>query len=405
MTLPSVTTGITVSTRKLAFAALLASSTFALWFWTRNGLLACVLLLFGTIGAATAMRLAGRRRAAVADARERQVRARLDYLADIATHLDLDRRLIAALGPSDGQGIGIAPRIGRTPMQPGNSSHVLNRVEVSLPGRAPVELVEKGVDTDGNEHRFWRDRAGDFVLRTGTYRSLVPITVLEGSALTVLYFRYVGALDRERRDLRRAFRDHLVPIAVAVADLNGNNLVSAKPGRSEQPAELTPFAPARPTVDQLQRWLSVSRREARTLLQYRDEIEAGWAGVRAAYQRLPRSLCHYDVSPGNTVHADGMTTFSDFGLATVGPVGSDLHTLIRWSGPSVAEPGHTDVLMQAYLDRIHRYIPDLTLDDLVLSAWTTYYLRYTSLRLPSARHRHAYTLALHRMAELIERHG
>lgn len=77
---------------------------------------------------------------------------------------------------------------------------------------------------------------------------------------------------------------------------------------------------------------------------------------------------------------------SDFGLAGAGPVGSDLHTIIRWSGKAIDDTTHVESLVIGYLDAVRPFVSTLSLQDVRLAAWTSFFLRYTNLKYSSARH-------------------
>lgn len=61
------------------------------------------------------------------------------------------------------------------------------------------------------------------------YTAVRPLHVYVGDPVSVIYFPYVPALDRDKKALRRAFRSDMKEIAAAVADFNGHNLVQLRP--------------------------------------------------------------------------------------------------------------------------------------------------------------------------------
>lgn len=386
-----------VGPKKIAVVgAALALSALAVGIWTRGGLLVASFLLIASCGAALGIVAMQRRRRSQAEARDDQRRARQEYFDNIATHLDLDRWLIADLELADGSRPASVPTVVRTPMTPGKKSHFLNRVSVVEPGGATVDLVEKGVDSDSNEFQFWRhEYRPKFTLCADRFRSLEPVSASPGDSLSVMYFPYVPALDREQNVLRRTFRADMKTLVTAVADFNGRNMVARPEGNP------SPFVPTRPTIGSLELRLNVSTSAAQALRDSWDEVYDAWEVVSAAYERLPWCLCHNDVSPGNAVHMDGTTTLTDFGLAGVGPVGSDLHTFIRWSHKAIHDEDHVEGLLKTYVDGIRTYDRAITMDDVRLSAWSTFFLRYTNLKFSSARYPHAFSLALRRMNEII----
>ena len=166
---------------------------------------------------------------------------------------------------------------------------------------------------------------------------------------------------------------------------------------------------ARPDLDrrELQRTrsdlkarLGIAGDDASALLRSWDQAYAAWHASRATLARLPWCLCHNEVSPGNSTYNDGVLALADFGLACGGPVGSDLHTLIRRSGNAIANPVHVDGLLRAYVSRIRAYDQSISLADVRLAAWATLFLRYTNLKFSSARYPNIFSLAIQRMIEV-----
>jgi hypothetical protein len=300
----------------------------------------------------------------------------------------LDRRILARLGVPDGD-------ILRQPLAQGNSSFAVNRIDVRCDGRDVATLAEKIVAADSNEARFWR--AAEVrrpSLESECYASAQPADIIDNGASVALYLPYVPALDRDLKGRRRAFRTHIHAITAAVADLNGRNLVT-----TEAPAPV-PFPPARPTLKELQLRLNLNRSAAIALRDLWRRAHDRWETVQDSYQALPTCLNHHDVSPGNAVHVDGRTIFTDFGLAAPGPIGADLHTVIRWSGQAAHDADHVAAVIATYHERVQRYVPGVTTTQLRLAAHATYFLRYTNLKFKSARYMHAFGLALGRMLAL-----
>jgi Ser/Thr protein kinase RdoA (MazF antagonist) len=246
---------------------------------------------------------------------------------------------------------------------------------------------------------FWRQaRASRPVLRGRTFEVVEPVGVVDRDVLSALYFRYLPRLDGEIKVLRREFRGNVQVVAAAVAELNGRNLVASM---SPPLSRGNPFSAVRPSRDDLQRRLDTTRKTARGLQRSWDEAHRGWLAVRRAYERLLQCLCHRDVSPGNSVHVDATIRFADFGLAGVGRVGSDLHTLIRWSGKAMADDDHVEDLIKTYLDGLKPYVPAVTLNEVRLAAWAAFFLRYTNLKFSSARYLRTYDLAVRKMREMV----
>jgi hypothetical protein len=259
--------------------------------------------------------------------------------------------------------------------------------------------VEKAVGSDSSEIRLWRGVAdAALVLHTETYDVLEPVHRVVGEAVSVLYFPYLAELDRPRRMLRPEFRKNMHTIVAAVAEFNGRNLVAAGSGLH---LGGQPFMATRPTVAGLKVRLDVPTKAARALQRSWDAAHNDWLQLRKAYEQLPQCLCHNDVAPWNVVCRDGqMTAFSDLGLSGTGPIGSDLHTVIRWSGKYIHDAAYIADALLTYLDALSLYVTTVDLEDVRLAAWATFFLRYTDLRFSSARRLHSFELALRRMREI-----
>lgn len=353
------------------------------WIWVTDPFLAAMLVML--VGGATVIwliKLTRWRRAAQRNESD---------LEEVLRRID--RRL--ASGHLTGFPAGSSPpQVVRTRMRPGKGSLFLNRVAVTRADGTRTELVEKGVRRDSQELAFWRSvgRAG-LILNGDRYDSLLPIDAVDGRVLSALIFPYLPELNGDRKEMRREFRANAQAIVVALAEFNGRNLVPAR-----LPVARRSSAP-RPARAELESKLAVSPESATALLGSWDDAHDAWAAVKDAYERLPLCFCHNDVSGGNTVYADGITRFIDFALAGVGPIGSDLHSVIRWSGKAIDDPVHIARLLNTYLDGIRPFVT-VTLEDLRLATWAAFYLRYTDLRLTAAQHETVYRLALRRMTEL-----
>jgi hypothetical protein len=282
-------------------------------------------------------------------------------------------------------------------MRLGKSSYFLNRIDLDGASEPAPVLVEKGVANGAGELAFWCGTTWpEPILEGERYKAVRPLDIHHGKPVSVLYFPYVPALDKDTKTLRREFRTDLEQIALAIADFNGHNLT--RPGPADH-RELR-FKAARPTRSDLQVRLDLTTDDTRELLRSWDNAHTAWLAVQERVARLPQCLCHNDVSPNNSVHTDGQTTLADFGLACNGPVGSDLHTLIRWSGKAIDDPAHVDGLLTTYTNRIQAYDESISLEQVRLAAWATFFLRYTNLRLSSARYVRVFRLAICQMIEV-----
>jgi hypothetical protein len=301
-------------------------------------------------------------------------------LGDIVADLELNSRLAERFGHTADRDASV--HIVRTAMSPGQGAALLNRVDLETPDGSAVTLVEKVVGNEGSELLLWRGTAdAGLVLHTETYDVLEPLHQVAGGPVSVLYFPYLADLDRPRRVLRPEFRKNMHAIVWAVAELNGRNLLGSHPRLSDQP-----FTATRPTVAALKVRLGVRGGTAKALQRSWDAAHDDWLRLHVTYEQLPRCLYHNDVTPWNVVCRDGRaTTFADLGLSGAGPVGSDLHSVIRWSGKYIHDAAYIDDMLATYFEALRPYVSTVGLADIRLAAWATFFLRYTDLRFGSAR--------------------
>jgi hypothetical protein len=341
--------------------------------------------------------LAWVRERARAKRREARRRAIEVALVDVVTHLQLDRELVRGLSgvPAADGALGIR----RVPLAAGRGSHQVNHVRLRSGGGRPVDLVEKVVNSDGTEMRFWAWAADrQLTFRGDGFELLHPELTVTGRDVSALYFRYIPELARERAALKRAYRGQLRTIASAVGHLNASNVI---PTSTPPPDRPRPFPAQPPAPTALERHLGVTAAYAQSLRAAWNALHRRWDEVEAVRARLPRVLCHHDVSPGNVAVVAGETKLIDPGLSDVGPLGSDLHAVLRWSGPRLYDDVHSEQLLAAYLDGVRAHLPTVDADAVRVTAWATFFLRYTNLRFGHARDLAAFELAIRRLEQLL----
>jgi Phosphotransferase enzyme family len=271
----------------------------------------------------------------------------------------------------------------------------VNIVDVGS-GDAGLALVEKCVEATSSELAFWRDvESTSPVLHADLYNSVRPIDIVVRDPVAFLYFPYVPALDRAKETQRRAFRENMHTITSAIADFNGRNLSPIGTTSAVEPFPLT-----RPTRHDLQRRLDLLPSAAEAIEELWEKASGRWEAIRHSYEQLPTCLNHNDISPNNAVYTDETVILADFGLASTGMVGGDLHTIIKWSARAAHDPAHVDALVTTYVEQIRQHLPSVTAENVRMAAWATFFLRYTNLKYSSSRYIHSYGLALNEMLKL-----
>jgi thiamine kinase-like enzyme len=290
----------------------------------------------------------------------------------------------------------------RRPMKAGSGAIHLAQVDLVFEGDLTIEVVEKCVRATSNEAAFWRTARDRHVEVGGeSYTCLVPTQALTRGSMSFLYFPYVEELDQERPVLHALFEAEIEQIVSALAMFNGRNLTD---NRTIYGNGRLPFRGMvkRPSTRELQAALRINVNNARLLKQVWSEVRRQWKVVWDRYQGLSQCLCHNDISPGNTIHLRGTTTFVDFGLASVGPVGSDLHTVIRWCNDAMVSPKRTRELLDLYVEGLRSCGVEITTQDVELALWVTFYMRYSDISKRSARDSGAFSLAHYQMKKLLE---
>jgi hypothetical protein len=285
----------------------------------------------------------------------------------------------------------------------GYGSYYLARIRSQGRENRSVQLVEKALPADSRELAFWRAHEVDAVATHGRhYQALRPLLVLERDGVGFMYFPYVAALDQDTRLARQHFRANLRKVTTAAAEFAYDNLTAAWGDHAPQITK----ASGPPSTQRMRRLLHVtSPAQARLLGSIHRDLESSWPDLLEDYQRLPIAMAHNDLGPGNAFVVDGAVHLLDFAKAGVAPLGSDLHTLIRWSGTALTDIDAGEEIIGWYHEALRSLGCDVNLDDVRLAAWVTFFMRYSNLRWRSSRRLDVYSLALVKLRELCQERG
>jgi hypothetical protein len=291
-------------------------------------------------------------------------------------------------------------RVVRTPMALGLSSLFLNRVDLFLADGSLVQFVEKGVQSKSREVAFWLGMGKALTAAGPHYEVVAPLGLVVLEPLAVLHFPYIPTVNRTTRQERSLYRDKMDIVVRAVVDFNAQNTVSEPTGRW---LGGSPFRadPDLPNLESLKRRLGVDSHAANALRSELAHIIERWPVIRKCYEELPACVCHNDLGPGNVIFSSDVTRILDFGMATGGPLGSDLHALIRWSS-FLTDATKAEEVIRSYADLLISSGVDVTHQDVRVAAWTTFFLRYCDLRWRSARNRDAFEAAIRGMKRLMD---
>ena len=237
-------------------------------------------------------------------------------VSDFVPHVELDGDHPRAGAPfSASGGWGRRPRssVVRQPLTFGYGVHFVHRVAVVRGDGSRHEFVEKAVEAESNEARFWRGSRGRALVASGeAFECVEPLAVREVGSLTVLYFPYIPAVDRPCKASKGDLRRDTPRTVRAIAEFNARN---REAGSSRVPRGFNHGARKEPSVEHLSTLLGASSPEAHALQARWREIGERWSALHEKYRALPSSLCHNDLTPGNVFGRDNKLLMLDFSWA------------------------------------------------------------------------------------------
>lgn len=290
--------------------------------------------------------------------------------------------------------------LSREPVRQGMGSYWLCRLDIVMEDGSTLRLMEKAVEAGGPEAKFWR-RAGDFHMSGRRFASIGPLFSIETEPITILYLPYRDGVHQSKVESKRNFRANIDDLVRAVAEFNASNVTKDDPAEARRIVSTRKDAPS---IRDICNGLGLpSRHAARLLRNACLNIDARWKELEERYDALPVSLCHNDIGPGNAIVTDGNTHLLDFEKAGLAPVGSDMHTIVRWGGKCLEDGTEAERLLQLYSDEFRAIRPEVTDEQLRVGAWVTFFIRYSSIaKWRSARNLDSFTLALLKAAELLD---
>lgn len=318
----------------------------------------------------------------------------------------------SVLGMAHGRelGNGASPvSMTREPVHVGMGSFWLSQIKLAMGDGSELMLMEKAVDATGPEARFWASAASrNYQLAGRRFTSIAPLFSIDAEPLTILYLPYVDDVHRTHTENKRNFRSDLDVLVRAAAEFNASNLVPASEDAAEERRIVATRQDA-PSIRDIQKGLSVQSRHAAHLLRAAcQRIDARWDELQEMYDATPVGLCHNDIGPGNAIvdSASEHVHLLDFEKAGVAPIGSDMHTILRWGGRSLEHEDEAERLLSVYAEEVQLVRPDVTLSQIRVGAWVTFFMRYSSItKWRSARNLDSYSLAMLKAAELLNERG
>lgn len=300
---------------------------------------------------------------------------------------------------SGGRPVGIH----RNPVRLGMGSIWLSEITLRTSDGGQLTLMEKAVEAAGSEAQFWKSvKSSDLQLVGQSYTSVAPLFSIAAGPVVVLYSPYIDEVHKSRRSSKENFRSHIDVLVRATAEFNGANFVGSA-HRSSTQRRIRLSRKKAPSIEKIQSELGLkSVHVSRLLQQACEDIDSRWDELHEMYDSVPACLCHNDIGPGNAIVYEDHVHLLDFEKAALAPVGSDMHTVLRWGGDSLTDEHEAERLLTLYTDEIKKLRPDVTLDQVRVGAWVTFFMRYSAIaKWSSARNLDSFSLALLKARELL----
>lgn len=304
----------------------------------------------------------------------RRARAAGDLDAYRALALDAIRRAFANDGDADAAAalVDCAP-VGQT------KGGYFSCIAVSTDGtRRFVKCIPKR----SREMRFWDAWAKDGIRTRGRhYELLPPERCLSGAQLAVLVFPALDPNPGLGRRRTSRYAGNLETVVRAIADFNSDHAGDGLPDLRVSQEGKAHFVPLKRRIVGT---LGVNGQEARRISQNLRAIEWRWAALRRRIYRAPLCLSHMDFGPGNILIGPRPPVILDFGHAAVAPIGTDLHTVLRYARKGDA-PVDWSRLVDIYAEVFESKGIAVDRAAIANAAELHFAARYRNLRLQSAR--------------------
>ena len=266
--------------------------------------------------------------------------------------------------------------------------------------RSNRRYFTKCILTSGRETLFWNAWQDGAVRVDGNcYRIVPPISMTSFKDICILIFPEIELLDRTRKRKKRPYRRHLEKVIRSIADFNSDHVDLAEGRfRMSNDCDSLPL----PSRTEVRRALATDGNQARQIVRTLRQIEPRWNALRDQVYSCPRCLCHMDFGPGNIVLHRGVGIIQDFGHVGAAPIGSDLHTVLRYATPSGSGEIDREHLVATYASVFMEKGIDVDARSIRLALDAHFAVRYRNLRLPSARKREAFDAAIETSLALLD---
>lgn len=265
--------------------------------------------------------------------------------------------------------------------------------------------IEKCVPVDDPEVAFWREYFSKNVSVPERRVRLNPPTFVGCfDSFALIVFPFLSKANAKPSALKSQYRSRVLDVASALGTFNRVNIASRRAHNSYLERTTWLRSPRVPNRSQLLaafgtdiEHYGVERIQANI-----DDLRGAWPGIRAALRAGPWCISHQDAGPGNVLFAGKRTYLIDWDNVAIAPLGSDLHTCIRWATEGALDSGDgLGSLIEAYLGA-RGPDDDVNAEGVELAAWAHFCARYLNFdKWASARNFDSYRLAVKSIPRLI----
>lgn len=240
----------------------------------------------------------------------------------------------------------------------------------------------KCISVRSREMRFWEAWANGEIRTSGRhYQILPPERHITGMHFAVLVFPALAPNPGLKKRRTPRYTGNLKKVVRAIADFNSDHAGSALPNLPVSRHGKAHFVPLGRRIVAT---LGVDRQEARRISRELRWVERRWAGLRRGIYRGPLCLSHMDFGPGNVLIGTKPPVILDFGHAAAAPIGTDLHTVLRYARKGDA-PVDWSQLVDIYARVFEAKGIAVDRAEITRAADLHFASRYRDLRLQSAR--------------------
>ncbi|MEA5446503.1 phosphotransferase [Gammaproteobacteria bacterium AB-CW1] len=287
------------------------------------------------------------------------------------------------------------------PMAVGRGSFFMRQI---IDRNQKARFIEKCLPADDPEARFWLDYFHGRIAHPHAGAAInPPLYLIAHPSFSFLLFPYLSPGAEDEKGLKDRYRTEAKDIVTSLSRFNDANLANrkAKGHELERTEWLRP--PEIPSEAELtEAFPELGHEEQAQAIATIETLATHWKSVKRGLQQLPWSVAHQDLGPGNVLFPGKEHVLIDWDNAAIAPLGSDLHTLIRWAPHSLTR---SDDRIQSLIYRYRKALVNAACKDeeIETALWAHFcarYLRFTKWQ--SARHLRTFQLAIEKSERLLD---